>query len=57
MLFLLFSLTESRTIQVTTGYNDSDLENQEFPEPKPDYSDDDFELQPRKSPRKKGKNK
>ncbi|XP_053397072.1 bromodomain and WD repeat-containing protein 3-like isoform X3 [Mercenaria mercenaria] len=50
-------IRERRTIQMTTGYNDSDLENQEFPEPKPDYSDDDFELQPRKSPRKKGTGK
>ena len=35
-----------------TGY---DSDNQTFPEPKPDYTDDDFEVETvKKSPKKKG---
>lgn len=45
---------ERRTIQKTSGYSDSDADNHEIPEPKGDYSDEDFEIQPRKSPKKKG---
>lgn len=47
-----FYSISARTVQVTHGYDDSDMENQFFPDPKPDYSDDDFE--PKQSPKKKG---
>lgn len=33
-----------------SGYSDAEDEN--FPEPKPDYSDDDFEIKPKRSPKK-----
>ena len=42
--------TERRAARRISGYSDPEEEN--FPEPKPDYSDDDFELRPRCSPKK-----
>ena len=51
---VLCCVADRRTAK-PTRYADSDPEVQGFPEPKPDYSDDDFELPLKKaSPKKKG---
>lgn len=50
-MYILFILAVRRPI---TGYG-SDADNQSYPEPKPDYTDDDFEVEPKKSPKKKGR--
>ncbi|XP_052810053.1 PH-interacting protein-like isoform X2 [Mya arenaria] len=48
-------LRERRSVRRPVGYLFSDGENHDFPEPKPDYTDDDFEidLEPKRSPKKK----
>ena len=45
-----FYSLERRAVRRISGYRE--LEDENFPEPKPDYSDDDFELRPKKSPKK-----
>ncbi|XP_052241692.1 bromodomain and WD repeat-containing protein 3-like isoform X2 [Dreissena polymorpha] len=47
-----------RAVRRHADYRFSDGENPDFPDPKPDYTDDDFEVEPkRNSPKKKGARK